>query len=233
MTEIASAAWRRDGKFESRMGERSSAARNVLRQLRNGKDVGSEEMGSDDEEERALMNAYVGGDGRAFRALFARLAPRLDAFFARSFQSEATRLDLLQNTFLRVHASRSSFEPAQRVRPWIFTIAARVRADLLRSLYRMQESANIDQLEAAADDALDPEAALDARGVEGNVRAAVAALPEGQRVVVHLHRFEGLTFVEIGAVLGLEPTAVRVRAFRAYAVLRDALAAHARDEGSS
>mgnify|MGYP003351064651 CR=1 FL=1 len=52
---------------------------------------------------------------------------------------------------------------------------------------------------------------------------AMEKLPEAQRVVVHLHRFEGLTFGEIAKVLGANESAVRVRAFRAYEVLRNAL----------
>lgn len=52
------------------------------------------------------------------------------------------------------------------------------------------------------------------------MQAAIAELPEGQRVVVLLHRFEGMTFGEIGEALGAAEGAVRIRAFRAYATLR-------------
>jgi len=57
------------------------------------------------------------------------------------------------------------------------------------------------------------------------VRAALDRLPESQRVVVHLHRYEGLTFEEIAAVLSTTPGAVRVRASRAYEKLRQELRA--------
>jgi DNA-directed RNA polymerase specialized sigma24 family protein len=39
-------------------------------------------------------------------------------------------------------------------------------------------------------------------------------------VVVHLHRYEELTFEQIAEVLGTTPGAVRVRASRAYERLR-------------
>jgi RNA polymerase sigma-70 factor (ECF subfamily) len=42
-------------------------------------------------------------------------------------------------------------------------------------------------------------------------------------MVVHLHRFEGLAFAEIGEVLGITAGAARIRAFRAYAILRERL----------
>ena len=51
-------------------------------------------------------------------------------------------------------------------------------------------------------------------------RDALDALPESQRAVIHLHRFEGMTFPQIAGVLGTSEVAVRGRAFRAYAQLR-------------
>ena len=56
------------------------------------------------------------------------------------------------------------------------------------------------------------------------VRAALDRLAEPQRVVVHLHRFEGLGFAEIGRVLGISEGAAKLRAFRAYDALRKQLA---------
>jgi RNA polymerase sigma factor (sigma-70 family) len=58
------------------------------------------------------------------------------------------------------------------------------------------------------------------------VRAAIQRLPESQRVVVHLHRYEELTFEQIAEALGTTPGAVRVRASRAYERLRGELRPH-------
>jgi RNA polymerase sigma-70 factor (ECF subfamily) len=55
------------------------------------------------------------------------------------------------------------------------------------------------------------------------VRLALDRLPGPQRVVVHLHRFEGLGFAEIGKVLGITEGAAKLRAFRAYEQLRTLL----------
>ena len=48
-------------------------------------------------------------------------------------------------------------------------------------------------------------------------------MPESQRTVIHLHRYEGMTFAEIAAVLGSTPGAVKLRAFRGYETLRHRL----------
>lgn len=185
-------------------------------------------MGRETDEE--LMQAYVAGDPRAFDALFSRYAARLHAFFSRSFRSGAVADDLVQTTFLKVHAARASFDPGLPVRPWLFGIAARVRVDELRRRYRVADKISDEEL---GDLVLPAEGGAD-RWPEANeeaerVRKAIDALPEAQRVVVLLHRFEGLTFGEIAEALSeagpkLTEVAVRVRAFRAFATLREQLA---------
>ena len=170
------------------------------------------------------MARYAAGDALAFRRLFALLAPGLRAFFLRSFRDAAVADDLTQTTFLKLHRGRQSYRPELALRPWLFTIAAGVRRDELRRRYRLPPEVGEDQLEQMESDTAvrgaeeeRDEAAIDA------VRVALDRLPETQRIVVHLHRYEGLTFEQIAAVLSTTPGAVRVRACRAYERLRESL----------
>ena len=111
------------------------------------------------------------------------------------------------------------------MRPWLFTIAARVRVDELRRRYRLPKSADEGELDrvTASGPSVDVGERLDQRSRDLRVRQAIDALPASQRIVVHLHRFEGMTFGEIGGVLGVQEGAVRLRAFRAYDSLRTLL----------
>jgi RNA polymerase sigma-70 factor (ECF subfamily) len=173
--------------------------------------------------EEDLMAAYAAGDERAFDALFDALAPHLLAFFLRSV-GERSAEDLLQATFTRLHATRLSYRRDLPFRPWLFTIAARVRADELRRHYRRdarREEAEIEEVPAPAGDPDGYE--LDQKAREQAVRAALSRLPETQRLVLHLHRFEHMSFGQIARVLDLKEGAVRVRAFRAYETLRKML----------
>jgi RNA polymerase sigma factor (sigma-70 family) len=175
--------------------------------------------------EEALMEAYVAGDAGAFQRLFRLLAPSLHAFFQRTVGSGPAAEDLLQTTFLKLHGARGSYRRGERLRPWVFTIAARVRVDWLRRNGRRGEEEELDG-DAVADPegAGDPGQELLGKERAERVRAALDRLAEPQRVVVHLHRFEGLGFAEIGRVLGITESAAKVRAFRAYARLRILLA---------
>ncbi|HEX5659562.1 MAG TPA: sigma-70 family RNA polymerase sigma factor [Polyangiales bacterium] len=170
------------------------------------------------------MAAYVDGDQAAFSQLFAATAPRLLSFFLRAVPDRALAEDLLQRTFERVHAARHRYQRGAPVRPWLFTIAAHVRVDELRRRYRLPGALDDADLDALPDSAAAHDEQPDQSDRDARVRAAIDALPASQRVVVHLHRFEGMTFGEIGAVLGAKEGAVRIRAFRAYETLRNALA---------
>lgn len=166
------------------------------------------------------MSAYAAGDEAAFEPLFRALAPRLLGFFRRSGLSHELSEDLVQATFVRLHQARDRYRSGAPLRPWLFTIAARVRLDHLRKQRRSPAASDTDV--DLLQDPSEPEAPeLSARAV--SVRDALDSLPPGLRVVVHLHRFEELSFPEIGEVLGINAGAARVRAFRAYKLLKQRL----------
>ena len=174
------------------------------------------------------MLAYQQGDRLAFNTLFGLLAPRVHGFFRRSF-AVATADDLVQQTFLRLHQARAQFKAGSLLRPWLFAIAARVRLDELRRQKRHPEDPD-DTWDASADKQAGPggsaaptataEELLDEARRGQLVRLALEKLTEPQRALVHLHRYEGLTFAEIAAAFGTTEGAIKVRAFRAYERLR-------------
>ena len=182
---------------------------------------------SDDVHDEPLMARYLAGDHQAFERLFTRLAPRVYGFFMRSFGNATLAEELVQATFLHMHRSRATYRVGLPVRPWLFTIAARVRRDELRRRYRLKEDCDEDAL-VRAETAMAMTAARDESDMQrertARVRQAIDQLPESQRVVVQLHRFEGLTFAQIAEILGTTALAVRARAFRAYETLRLELA---------
>jgi RNA polymerase sigma-70 factor (ECF subfamily) len=183
------------------------------------------EQRMEEPDEQALMAAYAGGDERAFQALFRALAPRLLAFFRRSVSDPALCDDLLQTTFVQLHGARERYRIGAPVRPWVFTIAARVRIDELRRRHRRPRSAGDDELDRleAEPDPQQGGLGIDQESRIHSVREALDALPPSHRMVIHLHRFENLSFAEIGDVLGITAGAARIRAFRAYAILRERL----------
>ncbi|MCB9688680.1 MAG: RNA polymerase sigma factor [Alphaproteobacteria bacterium] len=178
-----------------------------------------------DETDEDLARRYVGGDSSAFDALFLRYQPRLRAVFARSFSDHQTVEDLVQATFLKLHRGRERYDPSRPFRPWLYTIAMGLRQDELRRRYRLPPTAGEEALVGAEAEQGEPQVRFSMEpSLADRVRAAIDGLPESQRVVIQLHRFEQLTFEEIAAMLGASPGSVRVRASRGYGALREALA---------
>jgi RNA polymerase sigma-70 factor (ECF subfamily) len=175
-----------------------------------------------------LMVAYVASsDARAFGLLFERYAPRVFSFFSRTFGKRDVAEDLVQCTFLKLHVGRGSYQSDRPFRPWLFTIAARVRLDELRRRYRVPAAASDDEVERVASREASPAELSEATEERDRIEAAFARLSSAERTLIHLHRGEGLSFAEIGGIVGAREGAARLRAFRAYEKLRALL------EGSS
>jgi RNA polymerase sigma-70 factor (ECF subfamily) len=185
----------------------------------------------------ALMASYVQGDARSFNQLFARLAPAVHKFFVSSFRCPAVADDLLQTTFLKFHRARADYNPAFEVKPWLFTIAARVRLDELRRRYAAPPASSEEELANVVDEhdgvARTAEQQSVLRDRQLAVQRALERLPEAQRVVIHLHRYERMTFAQIAEVLGTTAGAVKLRAFRGYEQLRAELKGVVSDEVES
>ncbi len=176
----------------------------------------------------SLMGSYADGDLSAFDCLFTRLAPKVHRFFMRSFNDTSVADDLLQITFMKVHRARKQRRRDLPVLPWILGVAGRVRLDELRRRHGRREDTNTEALEQAEEErsgelAHQQLAELAHSDLAETVATALHRLPESQRIVIHLHRFEGLTMVEIAKVLGTTEGAVKLRAFRAYNKLREML----------
>lgn len=165
------------------------------------------------------MTAYADGDPSAFERLFAHFAPRIRWLFLRSFQDASVADDLTQQVFLQLHRARHEYTPGAPLAPWLFTIAGRVRRDELRRRSRRPE-AQLPETWDAPDGSAGPDDGIDRSRTASRIRAALEELPEQQRLAIHLHRFEGLGFQEIGAVLGCSAAAAKLRAFRGYERLR-------------
>jgi RNA polymerase sigma factor (sigma-70 family) len=165
-----------------------------------------------------LMTAYVAGDDGAFNEIFRRHAPTLlRALRPGVGGNEAS--DLLQQTFLHLHRSRADFARGAALRPWLFTIAINVKRQYLRTLARRREALVGDGLENVAAPA--PRTARDE--LEG-IAALLAELPPAQRKVIELHFIDELSFARVAEAVGASLAAVRVRAHRGYALLRQRFA---------
>jgi len=184
-------------------------------------EYGLARLDNESKTDELLMMAYAKGDASAMGELVRRYGPLLTRIMARGMRTQSDTQDLVQQTFLQLHRARNDYRSDKPLRPWLITIAMNIKRMHLRKLGRRKE----DTLEER--NHLEPKVApvdLEKAERDQEVRDAINALPEGQRTVVHLHWIEGLPFDEVATIVGASKSAVKVRAHRAYALLRDRLA---------
>lgn len=180
-------------------------------------------VGSDPTLER-LMERYADGDVAAFDALYAALERPVRSALGRWIRQDDRIDDALQQTLLKVHASRQRYVRGAPVLPWVLTIARNVAIDSLRSAaVRRERSLDEEKAAQIADDREPTWSEADAESVVAAVREAVAELPASARDVVRMHKLEGRTMAAIAEVLGIKEGAVRVRAHRGYRALAERL----------
>lgn len=167
-----------------------------------------------------LMVAYQRGELTAFEELYQRLSGRLRSYLSSLTWSSARAEDLLQETFLQMHRSRQTYLPGRAVIPWAFAIARHV------FLMERRAAARRARMEVDAGDEL-PEvpvpAAVEGFATRQTILRALGALTLDGREAVLLHHVFGLTFGEIGGLLGIREGTAKLRAHRAIQSLRENL----------
>ncbi|UCF46570.1 MAG: sigma-70 family RNA polymerase sigma factor [Myxococcales bacterium] len=174
-----------------------------------------------------LMEAYIDGDDGAFQALFQRYGPILLRLTRRHLRDDELAEEIVQQTFFRLHGARNDFRRGSKLRPWVMTIAM----NLVREHWRRTKRRKMTALEVETQAA--PEAdfmPLELRQRSELLHVALQKLPTSQREVVELHWFQERPYAEVAEIVGTSEGAVRVRAHRAYATLKQLLVSEIRGD---
>jgi RNA polymerase sigma-70 factor (ECF subfamily) len=172
-------------------------------------------MGRTDEQ---LMIDLRGGSREAFETLFERHKTAVWRFFTRRVRETERADELLQDVFLAVLQNAPRYEPRAPFRSYLFGIAFNVlKADRRRQAHVWPDS--------LPEEVPGPPANLDGTIW---VRRALASLDPDDRDIVMLREYEGLSYQEIAALLGVPLNTVRSRLFRARMDLKHALAPESR-----
>jgi RNA polymerase sigma-70 factor (ECF subfamily) len=192
----------------------------------------------------ALMEAFQGGDERAFRRLFEKHGRAMVAFCNHFVRDGARAEELAQDVFLKLHASAARYRPTARFKTFLYRIASNhCLNELRRGEYAARRAVDPDRLgadRAAPTDpdtltgpAATPEENAVAASLGRAVQALLAALPEKQRGAFVLARLEGLSYDEVADVLDTTVPAVKSLVHRATVAAAAALAPAAGEEAVS
>jgi RNA polymerase sigma-70 factor (ECF subfamily) len=161
-----------------------------------------------------LAARLAGGEDSAFAELYDACADRLHRYAWARLGSADAAGDVVQAVFLRAVKSRRRFRGVENPVAYVFGIARNETMRAARRAGRRREVA----LEGVALWTPDAKPASDEEA--DVVRAALARLAEDDREMVELKVYGGLTFAEIGTLVGRPAATVATRHRRALESLR-------------
>ena len=169
-----------------------------------------------------LAREFRDGREEAFPEIVECLRERLYRVAFRLTGSSDDALDVVQDTFVKVYRDIESWNERSAFYSWLYRVATNLAIDRLRRRKKDRELANGAARERPAEQ--DNVAELvDARATEHELERlskAVAGLPEGQRAVVTLRHYEGLSLKEIADLRGVALGTVKSTLHQAFRSLQ-------------
>ena len=178
----------------------------------------------------ALMLKVSNGDGSSFDRLLERHRAPVVNHLYRLVHNHAIAEELAQDVFIRVYRFRARYQAEAKFSTWLFRIITNIglnwRRDARRELSHVrldQEIRNVRKRELWDRTPRADQLLLEQHRAR-EVREAIETLPPKQLAAVLMHKYEGMEYAEIAAVLDCSMPALKSMLFRAYATLRHRLA---------
>jgi RNA polymerase sigma-70 factor (ECF subfamily) len=159
-------------------------------------------------DDAALLAAHVAGDPDAFTVLVRRHRDRLWAVALRTMRDPDEAADALQDALLSAFRNAAGYRGDAAVTTWLHRVVVnacldRIRRRAVRPTTRLGDT----DVPVPRDDHAALESRLD-------VQAALARLPEAQRVAIVLVDLEDLSVAEAATLLGVAEGTVKSRCSR-------------------
>jgi RNA polymerase sigma-70 factor (ECF subfamily) len=171
-----------------------------------------------------LMQAFARGERSAADELYGRFAPRVFGLGMVMLGNEAQAEDLVQDTFVKVWRTCSSYDARRgSLDTWVLLIARSLAIDFIRR--RVVETRVMagqrEPSEASTDKG--PEDHAEIVDLAERARNAMTALSPEQRAALELAYFGGKTSAEVADLEGIPVGTAKTRIRTALIKLRDAL----------
>lgn len=167
-----------------------------------------------------LVQAGRSGDDSALGALVRRHHEVAYRVAVSLVKEDDLAQDVVQDAFMKAFRALDGFRGDASFRTWLLTITANEARGALRRQGRRKETALEDAGPIESEEMGPARAAMVAQEA-GRARRMLERLPEKQRMSVSLRIDEGLSFREIGEIIGSSEGAARVNYFHGIRRLRE------------
>jgi RNA polymerase sigma-70 factor (ECF subfamily) len=179
------------------------------------------------------MLEFQNGNTASFENLMRKYYKRVFNFLYRMLNDRESAEDLTQEVFLRVYKAAPSYKPQSKFQTWVYTIAKNLAFNELRRRKRPMISLDAGVRSAKGDEM--PRQLADEKSVNAleellqeemaaAVRHAIEQLPQNQRTVVILYRYDKVSYEQISRTMGMSVSAIKSLLSRARENLRKNLA---------
>ena len=164
----------------------------------------------------SLINAANAGDRTAYNKFLTETSVVIRRFLAKRMAADDVE-DVLQEILTSIHKARHTYDGKRPILPWIYAIARFRLTDYLRKHYANQSNkqVNIEDVEYFLEAPV-----TESHDLPEYMDEAVGELPERDQKIIYLMHVEGFTAKEVGGKLGMNESAVKVAAHRAYKKMR-------------
>ena len=175
------------------------------------------------EEDAALLEAVLAGDGTAYRGLVEKYQNRVYGMVYGMLRNREDARDITQEAFVKAFRNLEGFRLEASFYTWLYRIAMNLAIDFTRKRKR-RESAGFDESIASRDEdggisevhhGDSPRKALERKQLFSQIMTAMDKLPEDQKQVILLRELEGLSYKEISEVMEIPEGTVMSRLFYA------------------
>ncbi|MDP9001643.1 MAG: sigma-70 family RNA polymerase sigma factor [Myxococcota bacterium] len=193
------------------------------------------------EDDRVLIEKARAGDMGAFRGLVERHQRRAFALALTLVRDENDAREVVQDAFLRVFKSLSTFQGDSSFFTWLYRIVTNLSIDLMRKPGRQtrdiesiapeqEDGADVDFPVFGVLDGSDPSDVVRRREIAARLQTALDGLPSYHRAVIVMRELEGLSYDEMAQAMGVTKGTIMSRLFHARQKLQRALADCYRDQ---
>ena len=123
--------------------------------------------------------------------------------------------DLLQEVFVKVWKALPSFRGDSDAFTWLWRIATNETISFIRKA-RVRAALSFSRVDAEAERIADPDPYFDGDKALRQLRKAIAALPDKQRLVFTMRYYEELSYEQISAITGTSVGALKTSYHIAY-----------------
>lgn len=178
------------------------------------------------------MVAAARGNLDGMRELYQRRHRSLFRFFFRLTGRQAVAEDLVQDVFVRMIRYRHTYGSGDSFEAWMYRIARNALADQRKKQRLETVPPDAREFETVQSSQPDPFETYAKQQDLALLHRAMRELPEDKRELIVLSRFQGLTYEQIGQIVGAETGTVKVRVFRAMKEMSGIYAALQKEKAS-